>query len=108
MPTDEELRELCNLGYAASCPRLPRERACDAVRFSVAGDRGSQLILKFVFEAGHRPAGYGTLEYDLSVGQWVSSQPDPRIQKMAECYLESYLLRRNQPVAASIPSSANL
>jgi hypothetical protein len=42
------------------------------------------------------------------MGRWVSSQPDPRIQKMAECYLESYLLRRNQPAAANIPSSANL
>lgn len=108
LPTDEEIRELCNLGYAASCPRLPRKRACDAVRFSVASDRGSQLILKFVFEADHRPAGYGTLEYDLSMGQWVSSQPDPRVQKMAECYLESYLLRRTQSAAASVPSSANL
>jgi len=107
-PTDEELRELCNLGYAASCSRLPRERACDAVRFSVARDRGSQLLLWFVCEAGHRPAGHGTLEYDVSFGQWTSRHSDPRIQKMAECYLESYLLRRIQPVAADLPSSANL
>jgi hypothetical protein len=108
LPTDEELRELCNLGYATSCPRLPRERTCDAVRLSVARDCGSQLVLWFVCEAGHRPAGHGTLEYDVSLAQWVSSHPDTRIQKMAECYLESYLLRRNQPAATGVPSSANL
>src|SRR6478735_4521296 len=27
--------ESCNLGYAKSCPRLPQERVCDAVRFAV-------------------------------------------------------------------------
>jgi hypothetical protein len=107
-PTDEELRELCNLGYAARCPRLPRERACDAVRFSIASDRGSQLILKFICEAGHRPAEHGTLEYDLSCGQWICSHRDLRIQKMAECYLESYLLHRIQPSGAAVPSGANL
>jgi hypothetical protein len=106
-PTDEELRELCNLGYAANCPRLPRERACDAVRFSVARDRGTQLLLWFVCEAGHRPAGHGTLEYDASLGQWASSHPDPRIQKMAECFLESYMLRRIRSATADLPASAN-
>ena len=40
-PTNQELRELCNLGYAASCPRLPKERAYDAVRFSIARDCGA-------------------------------------------------------------------
>ena len=32
--------ELCNLGYATRCSRLPKERTADAVRFSVARDRG--------------------------------------------------------------------
>ena|SRR2546427_10781502 len=107
VPTDEELRELCNLGYAASCPRLPLQRSCDAVRFSVACDCGSQLLVWFVCETGHCPAEHGTLEYNPSVKQWISRHSDPRIQKMAECYLESYLLRRNQPAAAGVPSSAN-
>lgn len=104
-PTDEELRELCNLGYAASCPRLPKERTSDAVRFSIARDRGAQLVLWFVCESCHRPAGYGTLEYDLSLGRWISSHPDARIQKMAECYLQSYLLRRIQPTLAGTSST---
>lgn len=96
-PASDELREFCNLGYALNCPRLPRERAVDALRFSIVRDRGAQLTVMFVNEMGHRPAGHGTLEYDLAQKRWISSHPDPRTQKMAECYLESYLLRRPQP-----------
>jgi hypothetical protein len=98
-PTNQELRDFCNLGYAAGCPRLPAERAYDAVRFSIARDRGARLQFWFVYELGHRPAGHGTLEYDLSLGQWVGSHADLRIQRMAECYLQSYLLRRVKPAA---------
>jgi len=93
-PTDEELRCFCNLGYATNCPRLPKERPCDAVRFGIARDTGSQLFLLFVCEAGHLPTTHGTLQYDLSLGLWVLSHADPQIQRMAECYLESYLPRR--------------
>jgi len=101
-PTIEELREFCNLGYAAGCPRLPSERASDAVRFSVAQDRGAQLSIWFVCEAAHLPAAYGTLEYDVANSHWISSHADARIQKMAECYLQSYLLRRIQPASAGV------
>jgi hypothetical protein len=104
-PTNQELREFCNLGYAATCPRLPKERAYDAVRFSIARDRGTQLEFWFVCESEHRPASRGTLQYDLSLGRWVSSHADLRIQKMAECYLQSYLLRRVQPAQADSSSS---
>jgi hypothetical protein len=104
-PTIEELRQLCNLGYAAACPRLPEDRTSDAIRFSVARDHRARLSLWFVYESGHCPAGHGTLEYDLSSGQWISSHADARIQKMAECYLQSYLLRRIQPAAAGFTSS---
>src|ERR1022692_5335103 len=104
-PTVEELRKLCNLGYAAGCPRLPAERTSDAVRVSIARDRGAQLLFWFVCESGHPPTGHGMLEYDLSTGQWIRSNSDPRIQKMAECYLQSYLLRRIQPAAAGFTSS---
>ena len=96
-PSDEQLREFCNLGYAEGCAHLPRERACDAVRFSVARESGSQLLLWFVCEAGHLPVTHGMLEYDTALGRWTSSHDDPRIQKMAECYVESYLLRRIRP-----------
>jgi hypothetical protein len=106
-PSDDDLRELCNMGYAAACSRLPQQRSCDAVRFAVAQDRGSRLLLSFVCETGHRPAEHGSLEYDASLRQWMSSHSDPRIQKMAECYVESYLLRRIPSVPADSPLSQN-
>jgi hypothetical protein len=93
-PTNAEL-ESCNLGYANSCPRLPRERACDAVRFGVASHSGGRISLQFVFEAEYLPAGHGWLEYDESLNIWISTYPEPRIQRLAECYLQSYLERKN-------------
>jgi hypothetical protein len=98
LPSDQELHEFCNLGYAAKCSRLPSERECDAVRFSVARDHGSRLQLWFVCETGHRPATHGALEYDVERSQWTSSHADLRIQKMAECYVQAYLQRRIQSV----------
>jgi hypothetical protein len=105
-PADNELREFCNLGYSSACSRLPQERACDAVRFGVSRDCGNRLAMWFVCESGHRPASHGTIEYDLSSQSWTSHHPDPRIQKMAHCYLESYLLRRIRP-AVGPHASAN-
>jgi len=107
-PSDEELHEFCNLGYAAKCSRLPSERDCDAVRFSVARDHGSRLVVWFVCETSHRPAKHGTVEYDTDQGSWISSHSDPRIQKMLECYVQSYLVRRIQPATPDFTPSANL
>jgi hypothetical protein len=74
---------------------LPKERPCDSVRFGVAGDSGTRTSLQFVLESAHQPAGHGCLEYDPLMGSWRTSHPDPRIQKMAECFLQSYLERKN-------------
>jgi hypothetical protein len=104
-PTDSELRELCNLGYAAGCPRLPKVRVWDAVRFSVARDLGTQLQIFFVCELGHRPANHGTLEYDLALNRWTALHSDPCLQKMAECFLQSYLQRKSRPAAAGLITS---
>ena len=106
-PTEEELRDSCNLGYAANCSRLPNDRTCDAVRFSVAQDNGSGLRLWFVCELGHRPAGHGTLEYDVTRAQWISSHYDERIQKMAECFVQSYLMRKIGSATAGPSEDAN-
>jgi hypothetical protein len=107
-PSNQELREFCNLGYATSCVRLPSDRACDAVRFSIARDSGSRLVLSFTCEVQHHPAEWGSLEYDASLERWISSHPDLRIQKMAECYLQSYVMRKNRSAPADCLSSANL
>ena len=106
-PSDQELHQYCNLGYATQCARLPRDRSCDAVRFSVAHDRGSQLLLWFVCESGHRPAGHGMLEFDVRLGRWITPHPDARIQRMAECYLESYMLRKTRSASADPTWRAN-
>ena len=90
-PTDEELKDGCNLGYARHCARLPRERSCDAVRFSLARDRGQKLTVQFVCEIAYAPAGHGMLEFDMALQRWSSLHPDMRIQRMAECFLDSYL-----------------
>jgi hypothetical protein len=106
-PSHDDLREFCNLGYAAKCSRLPAERDFDAVRFSVARDHGSRLLLWFVCETGHCPAKHGTLEYDVNRSQWMSSHPDTRIQKMLECYVQAYLQRRIQSTTTASLVSEN-
>jgi len=93
-PSHQEL-ESCNLGYAKSCPRLPKERSCDAVRFAVASNSGGKISLQCVFESEYLPAGHGVLEYDSLLKNWIAVHPEPRIQKLAECFLQSYLDRRN-------------
>jgi hypothetical protein len=93
-PTDQQL-ESCNMGYAKSCPRLPKERTCDAVRFAVAKESGENISLHFVFELDHLPAGHGLLEYDRNLKSWITPHPEPRTQKLAESFLESYLERRS-------------
>jgi hypothetical protein len=86
--------ESCNLGYAKSCPRLPRERAGDAVRFAVVNDSGTRVSMQFVLEREYLPASNGLLEYDPPAKTWIACHPEPRIQKMAECFLQSYLARK--------------
>ena len=86
--------ESCNLGYAKSCPRLPKERTCDAVRFAVARECGESISLHFVLESEHLPAGNGLLEYDRLRKAWIAKHPEARTQKLAESFLQSYLERR--------------
>ncbi len=95
-PSHEELREFCNLGYANRCARLPRERRGDAVRFAVAREQANKINLCFVCEVGYRPGEHGVLEYDLNRGAWSTPHPDACVQRMAQCYLESYLERRGK------------
>jgi len=93
-PTSGEL-EGCNLGYAKRCSRLPAQRAHDAVRFGVANDSGERVSVQFVFEVDYRPAGHGLLQYDATLKQWTSPHSDLGIQKLADCFLQAYLERKN-------------
>ena len=94
-PSDHEL-EGCNLGYARECPRLPRERSCDAIRFGVTRESAASVSLQYVMETAHQPAGNGLLEYDRALGKWSMEHPEPRLQKLAECFLKSYLDKRER------------
>jgi hypothetical protein len=93
-PTDDELRELCNMGYAVSCARLPRERDYDAIRFSVSRESAAQLTILFVCETAHRPGSHGTLQYDATGKQWLLSHDDSRIQTLAQCFVQTYLAKK--------------
>jgi hypothetical protein len=95
-PSDRQL-ESCNLGYAETCPRLPKDRTCDAVRFAVAGDSGGKISVRFVFEWQHLPAGHGFVEYDRLSNAWTSTHREPRIQRLAECFMQSYLDKKTEP-----------
>lgn len=86
--------ESCNLGYAKSCPRLPKERDCDAVRFAVVNESRESISLQFVLEKAYLPISYGMLAYDLLSRSWSSSHSDLTVQKKAECFLQSYLDRK--------------
>lgn len=95
------MRHACNLGYAAECVRLPKERKSDAVRFSIAKDFGNRLLVTYVAEAGHLPVEHARLEYEVDFNRWPSPHPEPRIQRLAECYVEAYLGRRIPPSTIS-------
>jgi hypothetical protein len=92
-PSDAQLREFCNLGYAAACPHLPVEREWDAVRFSVASVGCEQVTFCYVCELGHAPVEHGNLAFDLRRETWVNVHLDSRVQRLADCYLETYRAR---------------
>src|SRR5579872_6541218 len=79
--------ESCNLGYAKSCARLPKERACDAVRFAVVNESRESISLQFVLEKAYLPISHGVLAYDRLSSNWTSINSDHSIQKKADCFL---------------------
>ena len=92
-PSEEELKSSCNLGYAKACSRLPDERHADAVRFALGGERDGILLVHFACERRYLPAGHGELLYDTAKGSWLQSHDDPRLQRMAECYVQAQRAR---------------
>jgi hypothetical protein len=107
VPAQNVLETFCNLGYADGCPWSPLTRNWDAVRFAVSVPAdGAQrdatkvaaptttVYVHFVCERNHRPVANGALEFDLVRSDWLQRHSDPRIQKMAECYLASYTKKK--------------
>jgi hypothetical protein len=108
-PAQDVLEAFCNLGYASGCSWTPQQRPWDAVRFSVSAPPDSDgrnptpdiaamparvLLLRYVCERNHKPSAHGDLKFDLSSATWLQLHPDPCVQKMAECFLESYLKKK--------------
>jgi hypothetical protein len=93
-PSDEELKSGCNLGYANACSRLPAERHADAVRFALGEERDGILRVLFVCERDYLPAGHGELLYETVNALWLRPHDDPRVQRMAECYVQAQRARR--------------
>jgi hypothetical protein len=103
-PGEQHLQSFCNLGYAASCSYLPHDRSADAVRFSIARVSDNVIAVRYVCERDHRPGEHGTLEFVKAEQRWILPHSDSRIQKMAECYLESY--QRKASSSNSVTASA--
>lgn len=93
-PSEAELRDFCNLGYAAECPHMPVECYADCVRFAVAKDEGERIALYYVYERDHAPVDWGTVAYDLRTQQWAWTINNACVQRQAECYLAVYLEKR--------------
>jgi hypothetical protein len=93
-PDDHELKDLCNLGYAKQCSRIPPERKADAVSFAISLDGEERIVLSYIFERNHAPVELGYAEYDCVKRAFPIAHPDAQIQKQLECYLASYLERR--------------
>jgi len=94
VPAEDHIREFCNLGYAAGCPRLPAERDWDSVRFSLAGVSEAEMTLCYACERDHAPVAHGTLTYELHDGNWREPPPDVRIGRLAAGYVHAYRARR--------------
>jgi hypothetical protein len=96
VPSEAELRDFCNLGYASGCSRLPAERRADCLRFVVAREEAGRIILHYIYEREHAPVEHGRIEYDCSTQTWPVTLADVCAQRQAECYLSVYLERRRR------------
>jgi hypothetical protein len=99
-PDHSALRDFCNLGNASACPHLPRDRDWDAVRFSISGTSSEQITLWYVCELAHAPVEHGKLTFHRIEERWINPHADPRVQRLAGCYLETYRARQGVTVAA--------
>ena len=116
IPSPEELRDFCNLGYAEHCGRLPKERAWDSVRFgarTVFNDERSgsksaasgRIEVRYICERGHYPVEHGVLEFDSLRVQWANPHRDDRVQRLAECFLAAYLEKKKSQEGIRLAAS---
>lgn len=53
-------------------------------------------MLWFVCERAHAPVEHGTLSFDRREQRWLFPHADPRVQRLAACYLETYSVRQKE------------
>ncbi len=94
LPNEDELKNGCNLGYARGCRRLPAERRADAVRFAIVRERTGEIEVCYVYERDYLPGENGSLQFKLADGTWIAPGSEPQLARMAQCFLQSYLRRR--------------
>jgi hypothetical protein len=73
---------------------LPAERHADAVRFALGAECDGVVHLRFACELDYLPASSGELKYQKATATWLVKHDDPRVQRMAECYIQVQLERR--------------
>jgi hypothetical protein len=86
---------------------LPQDRLWDSVRFDARticiepnSSATGHIQVRYVCERAHYPSDHGTLKFDFVRERWEKRHGDDRIQRMAECFLFSYLDRKkNREVA---------
>jgi hypothetical protein len=114
VPDANALEQFCNLGYAEQCGKLPRERAWDAVRFGITARKAESnefpnanrsIRLRYVCERHHLPAEHGFLEFESASPHCAQPHYDERVQKMAECFVASYL-EKIKPRPDDVPASS--
>ena len=98
-PSQQHIKESCNLGYASRCEWRPPDYAWDSVRFSVKQECENRISILYACEKAHRPLSHGTLEFDFIQQHWSKAHEDQRLQKLADCFVESYLRKRAEPAA---------
>ena len=76
--------------------RLPADRHADAVRFALGEECNGILHVRFASELAHLPASHGELLYEKASATWLSRHDDARVQRMAECYVQVQLQKRQQ------------
>jgi len=99
-----KLRDFCNLGYAEGCERFPQERVWiryGSGRGRFPGDKknftGGHIQIRYVCERDHRPVEHGTLKFDAVAENWLLRHSDDRVQRMAECFMATYVEKRKKP-----------
>ena len=94
VPSEDELKNGCNLGYARGCSRLPGDRTADSVRFAIVRERGGEIEVCYSYERDYLPGEHGSLQFRLTGGAWTASGSETHLTRMAQCFLQSFLRRR--------------